>query len=115
MIDEIFLNFGAQDLETALIGLGYPRKKEQTERVTALCDLIMGKFDQDRSAFREWSARIHQESIEFLPAIVESADSQAVKILNWDPGKYLKLTYRGIFQNISRLITFLKIRPVMHL
>lgn len=80
--------FGAQDLETAIMQLAYPRKKEQTERVEALIDLIAEKFGQDRSAFREWSAKIHREFIETLPETVETSN-QVTKILKWDQGKYL--------------------------
>ena len=79
-------SFSAQDLEAAIMRLAYPRKKEQTERVKALTDLITGKFNEDRSAFREWSATIHQEFIETLPETVETSDQITVKILKWDPG-----------------------------
>ena len=79
-------SFGDHHLETAIMGLAYPRKKEQSERVKALTDLIMGKFDQDRSAFFDWSAKIHQELIETLPETVEKSDQVTVKILKWDPG-----------------------------
>ena len=99
-------SFGAQHLEAAIMGLAYPRKKEQSERVKALTDLIMGKFDQDRSAFREWSANIHQEFIETLPDTVERSDQTTVKILKWDPGKFfstvvcLKVTLLAYFNNL---------------
>ena len=43
-------NFGAQDLETAITRLAYPRKrklqeKEKSERVEALTDLIMVRLN----------------------------------------------------------------------
>ena len=60
-------NFSGEDLETVIMGLAFPRKKEKTERVEALTDLIMEKFDQDGMAFREWAAKIHGELIEGLP------------------------------------------------
>ena len=60
-------NFSGEDLETVIMGLAFPRKKEKTERVQALTDLIMEKFEQDGMAFREWAAKIHGELIEGLP------------------------------------------------
>ena len=102
-------NFGGDDLETVIMGLAFPRKKEKkTERVQALTDLIMEKFEQDRTAFYEWAAKIHEEAIETLLETVEldAVDEQAttsqngppVKILKWDSGKYFKLfnEYRPI-------------------
>ena len=64
-------NFSGEDLETVIMGLAFPRKKEKTERVEALTDLIMEKFEQDGMAFREWAAKIHEELIEGLPKAVE--------------------------------------------
>jgi len=81
--------FSEEDLETALIGLAYPKKKEKTERVQALTDLIMEKFDQDSMAFVQWSVQIHHEAIETLtvPVAVEletKVNPATVKILKWD-------------------------------
>ena len=115
-------SFGAQDLETAIMGLAYPRKKVQTERVKALTDLITEKFNEDRSAFREWSAVIHQEFTQTLPETADISDQMTVKILKWDPGKYLKLTYLGvqgldhsIFSKYIMTDNSFKIRCIMHL
>ena len=94
-------NFGADDLETVIMSVAYKRKKEKTERVQALTDLIMEKFEHDRMAFYEWSAKIHGEVIETLPETVDleqvtasrqqKSSPTVVKILEWDPGKYLRL------------------------
>ena len=46
-------NFSAEDLETALMGLAFPRKKEKSERLKALTDLIMGQFEGGIDAFRK--------------------------------------------------------------
>ena len=92
-------NFADEDLETVIMSLSFPRKKEKTERVKALTDLIMEKFEQDGMAFREWVAKIHDEVIETLPQAtqLDVIDQQlttpqqqqptVVKILEWDPGK----------------------------
>ena len=92
-------NFADEDLETVIMSLSFPRKKEKTERVKALTDLIMEKFEQDGVAFREWVAKIHDEVIETLPQAtqLDVIDQQlttpqqqqptVVKILEWDPGK----------------------------
>ena len=90
-------NFSAEDLETALMGLAFPRKKEKSERVKALTDLIMGQFeDGGIDAFRKWSGDLHAEIIETLSENVQPetqvANSQpqrkSIKILKWDPGNY---------------------------
>ena len=60
-------NFGADDLETVIMSLAFPRKKEKTGRVKDLSELIMERFEQDGMAFREWAAKIHDEVIENLP------------------------------------------------
>ena len=101
-------NFGADDLESAIMGLAYQRKRkpnenEKTKRVEALTVLIMEKFEHDRTAFYEWSAKIHGEVIETLPETVDIEQVAAsrqqkssptiVKILEWDPGKYLRLLF----------------------
>ena len=65
-------NFSGEDLETVIMGLAFPRKKEKTERVQALSDLIMEKFQQDGMAFYGWAAKIHEELIESLPKAVET-------------------------------------------
>ena len=84
-------NFSASDLETVILGLLLPRTKEKNERVNAVTDLMMERFEQDRTAFYEWVVKIHEEVIETLPETVEqSPQSTAVKILEWDAGRYLK-------------------------
>ena len=98
-------NFADYDLERAIMGLAYPRKKPRLERVKDLTELIMGKFeDGGTAAFHEWSSVIHEQVIDSLPQTVE-VDEQGMhanqqlppgKILKWDPGN---LFYR----NISRL------------
>ena len=88
-------NFSAQDLETALMGLAYPRKRknqenEKSDRVKALTKLIMEKFEHI-TEFHEWSLKIHQENIENLPETVQPQRQQQqgpIKILKWHPGKY---------------------------
>ena len=92
-------NFTADDLEAAIMGLAYPRKKEKTELVKALTDLIMEKFEEGGlDAFRKWSGEIHEQVIETLQQSVEldTVDKQptsqqqqptVIKILEWDPGK----------------------------
>ena len=101
VIQENIWNFSANDLEKAIMGLAFPRKKEMTERVKALTDLIMGKFENGGlDAFRKWAGEIHDEVIETLPetAELDPVDNQMttfqrqqqtlVKILKWDLGKY---------------------------
>ena len=66
-------NFGDDDLETAIMSIAYPRKKEKPERIQALTDLIMDKFEQGGlAAFREWSGQIHDQIIETLPQTLET-------------------------------------------
>ena len=93
IIEQDLWNFTGNDLETAIMGLAYPRKrktnaKEKSKRVQALNDLIMGKFKEGGiDAFRKWSGEIHDEVIDTLPD--DKVDEQVVaKILKWDPGKY---------------------------
>ena len=73
VVDEKDLwKFGVGDLETAIMSIAYPRKREETERVQALTDLIMEKFEEGgRAAFCEWSRGIHGHVIEILPETVE--------------------------------------------
>ena len=100
-IAENIWNFAANDLEMAIMGLAYPKKKVKSERVQALNDLIMGKFEEGGlAAFREWSGEIHNQVIESLPETVDPFDPETssqqqrspVKILNWDLGKYSRPT-----------------------
>ena len=110
-------NFGAQDLETAIMGLAYPRERkirenEKSVRVKALNDLIMEKFDHV-AAFHEWSHKIHQANIENLPETVKRQHGP-VKILKWDPGKYLFLNrmikmdatvnHKNVLLNVLRIV-----------
>ena len=91
-------NFSSEDLENVIMGLAFPRKTKKAERVQALTDLIMEKFEQDRMAFYEWAAKIHEEVIENLEtleldnvATPQQQQSTTVKILKWDPGKYSEI------------------------
>ena len=70
VIDESALwNFDDEDLESAIIGIAYPRKKKKIDEETEdkinlieeLRKLIMGKFDDDKNAFYEWSQTVHEE------------------------------------------------------
>ena len=104
IIEQDLWKFATRDLEAAIMGLAYPRKrkpdeKEKTERVQALNDLIMSRFEEGGiDAFRKWSGEIHAQVIETLP--LDTVDKQVmkpgqqlqpVKILKWDPGWYLVL------------------------
>ena len=87
--------FSAGDLRTALMELAYPRKRkfnqgENSERVKALIDLIMEKFEHVM-AFHEWSVRIYEENRENIFETVQASRQQQqrrIGILKWDPGKY---------------------------
>ena len=88
--------FTDADLERAIMGLAYPRKKPKLDRVKDLTELIMGKFeDGGPAAFHEWSSVIHDQVIDSLPQTVDdqvmNTDQRlpSVRILEWDPGKYL--------------------------
>ena len=66
-------NFTDYDLETAIMSLAYPRKKEKPERIQALSDLIMERFEQGGlAAFHKWSSEIHGQTIETLPQTGET-------------------------------------------
>ena len=63
-------NFGGDDLEEAIMGIAYPRRKKTENRdedennedlVESLRKLILGKFDDKKSEFYEWSQNIHDE------------------------------------------------------
>ena len=90
--------FNGDDLEKAIMRLTFPRKNEKTERVQALADSIMDKFNQDSMIFNQWAIKIHEEVIESLPETVElckiekqeTIQQTVVKILEWDPGKYFR-------------------------
>ena len=115
IIEQDLWNFGTRDLETALIGLAYPRKRktgeeEKIERVQALNDLIMGRFEKGGlAAFREWSGEIHNQFIESFPettdpdSVDEETTSQQqqralVKIMKWDQGQYSRSVTDRLFQ-----------------
>ena len=100
VIKEDIWTFSANDLETVIMSLAFPRKKEKTERMKALTDLIMEKFEEGgMDAFRKWAGEIHDQVIETLPETAEivPVDNQMttfqrqqqtlVKILKWDLGK----------------------------
>ena len=98
-------HFSASDLETAIMGLILPRTKEKTDRVQAFTDLIMEKFEQDGTAFYEWVIGIHKEAIETLPETAEQQEqSTSVKILEWDPGRYLGFPINICRQDLAFLI-----------
>ena len=83
--------FGGQHLETAIMGLAYPRKKEKPERIQALTDLIMAKFEQGGLiAFRNWSGEIHEQFIETLPETVGPEESK------YGENQYLKNVQRSL-------------------
>ena len=65
-------NFSGDDLEKVIVGLAFPRKKVKTERVIALTDLIMEKFEQDGTAFYQWASKIHAEFVEDFPKAIET-------------------------------------------
>ena len=63
-------NFGAEDLEEAIVGIAYQRKKKPENKdedekkddlVESLRKLILGKFDDKKSEFYEWSQTILDE------------------------------------------------------
>ena len=63
-------NFGAEDLEEAIVGISYQRKKKTEKKdedenkenlVESLRKLILGKFDDKKSEFYEWSQNILDE------------------------------------------------------
>ena len=62
-------NFAGGDLEAAIIRILYPRKKNKAEKtdgnqidlIGELRKLIMVKFDDDKTAFYEWSQTINDE------------------------------------------------------
>ena len=102
--------FADRDIEGAIMGLAYPRKrksdeKETTERVQALNDLIMGRFEEGGiDAFRKWSFEIHAQVFETLPInavdkqVMINRQQQIKKILKWDDGKYSRLYFSFIFK-----------------
>lgn len=99
IIEQDLWKFATRDLEAAIMGLAYPRKrkpdeKEKTERVQDLNDLIMRRFEEGGiDAFRKWSGGIHAHVIETLPlnTVNEQVQLTPVKILEWDPSKYFRL------------------------
>ena len=63
-------SFGGDDLEEAIMGIAYPRRRKtenrdedenQEDLVESLRKLILGKFDDKKSEFYEWSQNIHGE------------------------------------------------------
>ena len=117
IIEKDLWKFTDRDLETAIMGLAYPRKRKSNE-VDALNDLIMGRFEKGGiDAFRKWSGEIHAQVIETLP--FDTVDEQKmkpqqqltpVKILKWDPGKSDNFIYNLKIVNMS-----LKHQNIMHL
>ena len=77
--------------------------EKSSERLQALTDLIMEKFDQDSMVFYQWAVKIHEEVIETLPETTELVEQRKiVKILEWDPGKYLGLLNE--YKNTSQIL-----------
>ena len=117
MNDEALWTFSAEDLRTVLMDLAYPRKrkfeeKEKSERVKALTDLIMEKFENDM-AFHKWSLEIHQENIENLPEIPQQ---ESIKIVKWDPGKYFtRFRDFSIIGRVKYLLKYYHILPVLYI
>ena len=63
-------NFGGDDLEEAIMGIAYTRRKKTENRdedenkedlVESLRKLILGKFDDKKEEFYKWSQNIHDE------------------------------------------------------
>ena len=128
IIEKDLWKFTGRDLDTALMGLAYPRKrksneKEKTERVHALNDLIMGRFEEGGiDAFQKWSREIYAQVIETLP--FDTVDEQVikpqqqltpVKILKWDPGKYSILFNEYLSINLKIVNMSLKHQHIEHL
>ena len=72
VIEEDLWKFDVRDLEAAIMGIAYPRKRKpdqsrriQARRIQALNDLIMGRFEEGGiDAFRQWSGEIHAQFIQ---------------------------------------------------
>ena len=91
--------FSGEDLEKIIMGLLLPRKEEKTERLKALTDLIMDKFEQDGMAFYEWAAKIHGEFIDDLPKAIETQQNGKNLNLNihrWQP--FVQKLFEHFFQ-----------------
>ena len=80
--DNDLWNFSGDDLEKVIMGLAFPGNKDKTERVYALTDLIMEKFERDGTAFYEWAARNHGQFIQCLPKAVETKQNGKNPMLN---------------------------------
>ena len=115
--EDALWNFSADDFRTVLMELAYPTKKEKSERVKTLTDLIMGQFEEGGlSAFRDWSGDLHAEVIETLSETVQPVTQVAnpqpqpksLKILKWESGNYSL----ECFQDCSCLV---KHQHIMHL
>ena len=118
VIEEDLWKFDCRDLAAAIMGLAYPRKRKpdqkKRERVQALNDLIMGRFEEGGiDAFREWSGEIHAQFIETHS--LDTVDDHVIKILKWDPGKYLILFYENLFINLKIVNISLKHQHIEHL
>ena len=122
VIEQDLWKFAGRDLETAIMGLAYPRKrkaneKEKTDRVQVLNEFIMSRFE-DIDAFRKWSGKIHAHVIETLPLdtpdkqVTTNQLQQLTKILKWDPSKY-STEYFTI--NLKIFNMSLKHHNIMHL
>ena len=94
-------NFSVNDLETAIMSLAYPEKTEKSERVQALHDLIMEKFEEGgQAAFYQWSLEIHYQATEIFP--VAQRQPTLVKILNWDSLTSYHASYPDITHGIFK-------------
>ena len=58
--DRNLWDFGGEDLEAAIMKIGYPKKKDSTERIDELTKLIIGRFEKIEDFFL-WSKSIHGE------------------------------------------------------
>ena len=63
-----------KDLQEAIVGIAYPVKKKDEENdegenknlMQSLRKLIMGKFDDKKNEFYEWSQAIHDEVLKIM-------------------------------------------------
>ena len=86
IVEKDLWSFHDNDLETAIMGIAYPRRKAKPERVQAMTDLIMEKFEQDGlDGFRKWSGEIHNQIIETLPENVEPKENGKNLFQNTQP------------------------------
>jgi len=88
--EDVLWNFNGEDLESAIMGIAYPRTKNKVEKkaenkislVEELTDLIMGKFGEDKHAFYAWSRIVHEESLDLIlnDSLEDSANENTMRI-----------------------------------